>query len=326
MLAKRFSTWLLSIVLCLVVTVPPAGATSDSYSAQLTAFRGDQHADIAVGVPGEDVGATAADAGAVNVLFSGEYGIRDLYNQIWDQDDIPGDSDAEPSDGFGQALAAGDFNGDGRDDLAIGAPLEDVDAGGYVSNAGIVQVLYAVPAGLSTSGFQIWCQGGCDGLLDTAEDGDQFGYALTAADFNGDGYDDLAVGVPNEDVEALSDAGAVNVVYGSPTGLSILYVGTQFWSQNSPNVEGGCEAWDRFGTTLAAGDFNYDGYDDLAIGVPFEHVGTIADAGAVNILYGSGSGLSSTGDQIFDQDDLQGVAARERPVWLCPGGRTPGRR
>ncbi len=331
MLNKRLSTCLLLLVLCLAVPVLPLHARlaepiAPHYPVRLAAAnRGDGHPDIAVGVPGEDIGDDAADAGAVNVFYSGGYGIQAQNNQMWDQDDFWGDSDAETFDAFGSALAAGDFDGDGWDDLAIGVPQEDVTVGGYISNAGVVQVLYGGPAGLSTAGLQTWCQGGCDGLLDTAEDGDQFGYALAAGDFNADGYDDLAVGVPFEDIDTITDAGAVNVVYGSPDGLSLLGVDTQFWNQDSPYVEGGCEEWDRFGTTLAAGDFDADGWDDLAIGVPFEHVGTTADAGAVNILYGSTYGLASVGDQIFDQGDLQGgVGENDLFGYALAAGRLGG--
>ena len=56
-------------------------------------------------------------------------------------------------------------------------------------------------------------------------------------------------------------------------------------------MEGIAEEFDRFGASLAAQDFNADGYDDLAIGVPGEDLGSITDSGAVQILYGSSSGL-----------------------------------
>src|SRR5436309_10040561 len=49
-------------------------------------------------------------------------------------------------------------------------------------------------------------------------------------------------------------------------------------------------------------DFNGDGFADLAIGVPFEDVGVNSNAGAVNVLYGSSSGLTGTGDQFWTQD------------------------
>ena len=48
-------------------------------------------------------------------------------------------------------------------------------------------------------------------------------------------------------------------------------------------------------------DFDDDGFADLAIGIPFEDVGGIAEAGAVNVLYGTASGLTGTGSQLFTQ-------------------------
>jgi hypothetical protein len=60
--------------------------------------------------------------------------------------------------------------------------------------------------------------------------------------------------------------------------------------------------------TAASGDFNGDGLADLAVGSPYEDVGTVADAGAVNILYGSGAGLSAAGNQLWHQD-VDGVEA-----------------
>src|SRR5688572_5539795 len=136
-------------------------------------------------------------------------------------------------------------------------------------------------------------------------------------DFNGDGFDDLALGVPGEDIRDnafnnVPDVGAVNVIYGSPTGLSATYAANQFWHQDASGVFDNNEAYDGFGSSLATGDFNGDGYDDLAIGVPGEDLGLVVDAGAVNILYGSASGLSSAGSQIWHQDSagVQGVSQR----------------
>ena len=124
------------------------------------------------------------------------------------------------------------------------------------------------------------------------------------ADFNNDGFDDLAIGVPNEDVGSLEDAGAVNVIYGSASGLSSTVKADQFLSQNTPNVEDVAEANDQFGSALSTGDFNNDGFADLAIGVHNEDVGSLEDAGTVNVIYGSASGLSSTvkADQFWSQN------------------------
>jgi hypothetical protein len=118
-------------------------------------------------------------------------------------------------------------------------------------------------------------------------------------DFNNDGYDDLAIGAPYEGIGTTGSAGAVNILYGSSDGLSS--VGDQMWHQNTPGILGICETDDRFGTTLSVGDFDNDGYDDLAIGVPYESFGTASWAGAVNVLYGSSSGLSSTARALICQ-------------------------
>jgi hypothetical protein len=182
-----------------------------------------------------------------------------------------------------------DFNNDGADDLAVGAPGEDV---GSVGDAGSVNVLYgSAGTGLSGIGSQLFTQ-----PVSAVEVGDQFGSALASGDFNDDGFADLAVGAPGEDVGSVPDAGAVSVLYGSSTGLSTT--GARTFVQPVSAVEAG----DQFGSSLAAGDFDGDGADDLGVGAPFEAVGGTSFAGAVSALYGSAtSGLSTAGAQTFVQ-------------------------
>ena len=72
-----------------------------------------------------------------------------------------------------------------------------------------------------------------------------------------------------------------------------------------PNIDDIAEFNDQFGFSLTAGDFNADGKDDLAIGAPFENIGSILDAGGAEVIYGSSSGLSATSahaDQFWSQD------------------------
>jgi hypothetical protein len=197
-----------------------------------------------------------------------------------------------------------DFDNDGFADLAVGVPREGV---GGAALAGAVNVLPGSPTGPTGAGSQQFFQGGA-GVPDAAEAFDFFANALAAGDFNNDGFGDLVVGVPGEDVGTIADAGAVTVLAGSAGGLSAT--GSRFFSQDSGGVLGAAETGDGFGSALGVGDFDNDGFADLAVGAPFEDVGTVFDAGAVNVLYGSAADLSVTGDQVFFQGGggIAGVA------------------
>ena len=105
--------------------------------------------------------------------------------------------------------------------------------------------------------------------------------AAVPCDFDGDGYADLAAGVPFEDVRGVTDAGAVQVLYGSAGGVSAR---DQLWHQGKKGVKGALEKGDRFGEVLACGDFDGDGSADLAVGMPYEDVGSVYRAGLVQVL------------------------------------------
>ena len=165
-----------------------------------------------------------------------------------------------------------DFNNDGFADLAVGAPGEGV---GSRQGAGAVNVLYGTANGLEAS-TDLFFQG-AGGVAGATEPGDGFGAAVTKGDFNADGFFDLAVGAPGEDVSGVEAAGAVNVLVGSAGGLT----GGPVFVQSNP------EQADSFGAALAAGDYNGDGFFDVAVGVPGESVGAVGGAGAVTVLFGS---------------------------------------
>jgi FG-GAP repeat len=267
-------------------------------------FNQDGFADLAVGVPGEDTG-TIPDAGAVNVLYGTPTGLTGGGSQFLTQDSAGVGSATERDDFFGDALAAGDFNNDTFDDLAIGVPFEDA---GSIIDAGAVNVLPGSAAKLTGVGSQLFTQNSA-GVGSAAEDSDVFGLAVAAGDFNQDTFDDLAVGVPGEDVGGIFNGGAVNVLYGS-AGL-LNGVGSQLFTQDSPGVGSAAEDNDFFGDALAAGDFNNDTFDDLAIGALFEDAGSIIDAGAVNVLPGSTGLLAGVGSQLFTQDSAGVGSAAE---------------
>jgi hypothetical protein len=284
----------------------PGGPAAPSAALQSTSdFDADGAADLAIGSPGEpEIGFDAA--GAVYALYgSSDEGLQSAGNQRLTQSDaVLGDPEAD--DNFGAAVAAGDFNGDGADDLAIGIPNEDAQnsQGDLVTDAGKINVLYGTAGmGLTTADNQLWSQVG-PGTKGDPEEGDHFGSALAAGDFNLDGFDDIAIGLPDESVEGIAGAGSVSVMYGSPNGIQISSPDDQLWDQNAGGVEDDAEASDHFGEVLASGDFNQDGFADLAIGVPDENIGAISNAGAANVLYGTAAGLQVTdpADQFWHQD------------------------
>jgi len=256
-------------------------------------FNGDGFTDLAIGSRSEDRG--AIDAGSVHVLYGSQTGLRATRSQLWTQASKGIADRPERGDGFGWSLAAGDFDRDGHDDLAIGAHHEDRGA----PDAGVVHVLSGSPGGLTARGAQLWSQAS-RGIEDAPEDGDQFGRTLAVADFNGDGFTDLAIGAPYEDRFA-DRVGVVHVLHGSRQGLRAK--GSQLWHQDAPGIAEQAEERDQFGQSLAAADFDGDGFGDLAVGVWFEdYRNLLSNEGGSHVIYGSREGLRSKDNEFWHQD------------------------
>jgi FG-GAP repeat len=278
------------------VGIDDTAEASDFFGSALAVgdFNTDGFDDLAIGVHNEAVGAIAA-GGVVHVLLGSATGLTATGSQFWNQDSGTIQDFVEAGDEFGRSLAAGDVNRDGFDDLVVGVPREDL----LVANAGSINLLLGSAAGLTDLGNQAWHQDSV-GIEDTAEADDQFGHALAAADFDADGFADLAIGVVDEDVGALADTGAVHLLMGFPGGFDTLT--DVLWHQDIAGVRGVAEADEQFGDSLAAGDVDNDGFADLAVGVQAENEGALFAVGAINILPGSAAGLTAAGDQRWHQD------------------------
>lgn len=154
--------------------------------------------------------------------------------------------------GAAVAKYSDDFNGDGYRDLAVGASSTDV---GSANGAGAVVVLYGSSSGISAAKRSVITQN-TTGVAGSAEDGDSFGSSLASADFNKDGYADLAVGATGEGLGGKQYVGQVTILWGSSSGLK---GGTALPQPSTIAPERG------YSQGLAAADFNGDGSPDLTV-------------------------------------------------------------
>ena len=310
----------------------------DNFGRALAAgdFDGDGFADLAIGTPREDVlvaiGYNIVDAGTVTVLYGTADGLSTTDAQLFRQGGGGLDGTAEEGDFWGNALAVGDFDGDGYDDLGVGAPLHD---NGTYADMGEVEVIYGSAAGLTAE----WSGAITDFYFGLGADL-YIGWALTAGDFDGDGYDDLAAGMPGGVDEGGSGScvtGAVIVFYGSPLGIFPLSGAEDYWNPLD-DLGQPFRCVQKFGEAIAAGDVDRDGYDDLLVGAPntaAEIPHLQLEAGAAHLIHGSETGLTATGSRtlfgLVESDHLGAAVAIGNVVRTTPTNPrevvigTPGR-
>lgn len=230
--------------------------------------------DLAVGAPLDDDG--GADRGAVWILFMNANVTVNSHQKISDtQGGFNGG--LNNSDGFGHAIdAIGDLDGDGINDIAIGAPLDD-DGG---TDYGALWVVFLNANGTVKDQHKVSASTGC--FLGTLATGDQFGFSLAdLGDLNGDGITDLLVGAPYD------DDGGINK--GAVYCLSIKSTGDVLGHFKVSETQGGLSATlapdDLFGYAVGgAMDIDGDGIRDLAIGLPGDDDGANAQ-GAIQVLF-----------------------------------------
>jgi Ca2+-binding RTX toxin-like protein len=269
---------------------------------------GDGLSDLVIGAYRGDPGGDA-DAGESYVIF----GKTGAYAASLDLSTLDGTTGyrldgKDPVDRSGYALAtAGDINGDGFDELVIGARLAD-PAGG---DSGESYVIFGKASGYGAS-FDLGALNGTNGFRLTGIDGsDQSGHSVASAgDFNGDGLSDLLVSARQGDPGGNNQSGETYIIFGKTTAFATNISLSTLSGTDGFRLDG-IDAADFSGESVSsAGDVNGDGFDDLIVGAPQGDPGGDLQAGESYIIFGNNSG-AVTRQGTSNDDTMSGTAAAD---------------
>lgn len=199
----------------------------------------------------------------------------------------------------GFSTASGDINGDGIDDMIIGAPYASKDT---VSEAGVVYVVYGSNAGFNDS-TKVSNLNGSNGFIiyGVANEG-RAGWSVAAGDVNGDGFDDVIVGAPNVMPNANSaNAGATYIVFGTNS-VGTPTIDVDFLNGTNGFVINGKSSGNLVGDVVFSTNLNNDDYEDIVINYHKSGSIAVSDTAAIVIFGNQNLGISSE----FMVDSLSG--------------------
>ncbi len=191
----------------------------------------------------------------------------------------------DAGDTSGASVSSGDINGDGRDDVIIGATNADPNSNG---NAGETYVVFGSPSPLATP-FNLSTLDGTNGfVINGISTGDLSGYSVSSGDINGDGRDDVIIGAIGGDPNSISGAGETYVVFGSPSPFTTP-INLSTLNGTNGFVINGIDGLDVSGWSVSSGDINGDNIADVVIGAIDADPNVINQAGETYVVYGSTS-------------------------------------